>query len=531
MPLRDLIRRRPAPDPGSSFIREELAEAARQNAALRAEDQGWAPLGTEGGDMFTLDALKRAAADGRALAVAHPLVRRGLSLRTAYVHGNGGPQVTVDYDGDQDVAELVATWWQSAETQGALAGPEAAARLERTLSTDGNVYIACFTNPRTGTVVVRTVPFEDIVETITNPEDRREVWFYRRRYTARTFIDGSTRTRESTREVLHPALSYSPTQRPSSIDGVEVRWGERIRHVLINDLEGWQYGIGDTFAIAPYARAYRDFLGDWVKLMRSLSTFAWRLTADGKRQRNARRAVADAAARGATGDAVVQDVTENIEAIPKSGATIDADSGRPLLAMIAAGLDVPVTMLSTDPGVTGARATAETLDRPMLLSMASRRDVWTAVYQDLAGYVIEQAITAPQGPIRGDVVADPWTRTDSAIIDGVAPTIHVEWPDLRTESVDVMVKAIADANTTGKLPPLTLARLLLTALGVDDIETVMAELQNDDGTWRDPYGALGPGIVDAFNAGDDPAQALARYGAAVTAGDVAAAEAVLRGDT
>jgi hypothetical protein len=56
-----------------------------------------------------------------------------------------------------------------------------------------------------------------------------------------------------------------------------------------------------------------------------------------------------------------------------SGATIDSGSGKPLAGMVAAALDVPITMLLADPGVTGARATAETLDKPLELTTGSRR--------------------------------------------------------------------------------------------------------------------------------------------------------------
>lgn len=526
MGILDRLRR----DPAVEQYRNDLEVAAEsvRDLSLKLEDRGWARIGTDD-DAFSIDALKAAAKDGRALAVAHPLVRRGLSLRTAYVHGQGGPQVTVDYDGDQDVAGVVQAWWGSRENQGALTGPEARARLERSLSTDGNVFIASFTNPRAGTVVNRTIPFDEITEIITNPQDRLEVWFYRRRYTARELADSAfgVRTVDRDVEVLYPDLAFAPTLKPRTVDGVEVRWNEPIRHVKVNDLDGWLFGIGDTYSIGPYARMYRDFLGDWAKLTRSLSQFAWRLTADGRRQKTAQRALAGAAAAGA-GASVVQGIGESIEAIPKTGATIDADSGRPILAMIAAGLDVPVTMLSTDPGVTGARATAETLNEPMLLSMGARRDVWTAVYQDIAEYVIEKAITAPQGALTGDLVADPWTRTDRAVIDGVDPRIQVAWPDLRTESTEVMVKAIAEADSRGKLPPLVIARLFLVALGVDDIDEILKELTDDEGNWIDPNG-VGPAIVRSFQTGEDPAVALGQY--ARFGGSTAAAEAMLRGES
>ena len=515
--------RTPAPDP----MLEVLQESVR-DLSLQLEDRGWKRVGSDDENTMTREALVQAAQDGRALAVAHPLVRRGISLRTSYVHGQGGPQLSVESE-DEAVNGVVQQWWTARENQNSLTGPEARARLERALSTDGNVFIASFTNPVDGRVTNRTIPFEQITRIITNPEDRGQVWFYERTYSKRAEAFSTT---EQSVTVLYPDLAYAPAVRPRSIQGVQVLWDQPVRHVKVNDLDGWEFGIGDTFPIAPYARGYRDFLNDWLKLMKSLSQFAWRGTAEGKRAQRARQALSRAQQGipgndGSVGATYVSAPGETLEAIPKTGATIDADSGRPLLAMIAAGLDVPVTMLSTDPGITGARSTAETLDEPMYRAMRARQDVWATVFIDLAEYRIEQAIRA--GKLPGTVVRDPWTQTDYAELSGDRPIIHCDWPDLSTASVDDAVKAIKDADATGKVPPLVIARLLLTALGVEDIDDVLEELTDEEtGEWRDPYAQLGQGLVNAFNRGDDPAALLSQYGRFGT--DTAAAEARIRGE-
>lgn len=523
MGLFDRFRSTPAPDP----MVEVLTESVR-DLSLQLEDRGWKKIGSDEEGTLTREAIVQAAQDGRALAVAHPLVRRGISLRTSYVHGQGGPQLSVETD-DETVNAIVQSWWTSRENQNSLTGPEARARNERSLSTDGNVFIACFTNPATGEVTNRTIPMEQITRIITNPEDRMQVWFYERTYTRRP---EAFSTAEESVTVLYPDLAYAPRFRPHSIQKHRVLWDQPVRHVKVNDLDGWEYGIGDTFSIAPYARGYRDFLNDWLRLMKSLSQFAWRGTAEGKRAQKARQALARAQQGvagndGSVGATYVSAPGESLEAIPKTGATIDADSGRPILAMIAAGLDVPVTMLSTDPGITGARSTAETLDEPMFLAMRARQDVWTAVFVDIAEYRIEQAIRA--GKLPGQVVRDAWTQTDHAELNGETPIIHCDWPDLSTVSVEQMMSAIKDADGTGKLPPLVLVRLMLKALQVDDMDTVLEDLTDENGEFIDPYGKLGQEMVAAFNRGEDPAQLLSQYGRFGT--DTAAAEARIRGES
>lgn len=521
MGLLDRFRPTPAPDP----MVEVLTESVR-DLSLQLEDRGWKKVGSDDEATMTREALVQAAQDGRALAVAHPLVRRGISLRTSYVHGQGGPQLSVDLDGDEDVNAVVQAWWAARENQNALTGPEARARLERSLSTDGNVFIACYTNPIDGQVTNRTIPFEQITDIHANPDDRMQVWFYQRTYTRKP---EPFSTLEEQVTVLHPDLAYAPRIRPHTIQGMRVLWNQPVRHVKVNDLDGWQYGIGDTFAIAPYARGYRDFLGDWMKLTKSLSQFAWKATADGKRAARTRQAMQRAQQGvpgndGSVGASMVMGAGENLEAIPKTGATIDADSGRPILAMIAAGLDVPVTMLSTDPGITGARSTAETLDKPMMLAMRARQDVWTDVYIDIAEYRIEQAIRA--GKLTGQVVRDEWTKSDYAELNGAQPVLHCDWPDLSTESTEEAVRAIKDADSTGKLPPLVIARLFLTALGVEDIDDVLEDLTDENGDFIDPYGQIGQGLVNAFNSGQDPAQLLSQYGRFPS--ETAAAEAKIQ---
>src|SRR5699024_1112047 len=110
--------RTPAPDP----MVEVLTESVR-DLSLQLEDRGWKKIGSDDENTMSREALVQAAQDGRALAVAHPLVRRGLSLRTSYVHGQGGPQISVE--ADEDVNAVVRQWWTSRENQNSLTGPEA----------------------------------------------------------------------------------------------------------------------------------------------------------------------------------------------------------------------------------------------------------------------------------------------------------------------------------------------------------------------------------------------------------------------
>jgi hypothetical protein len=78
--------------------------------------------------------------------------------------------------------------------------------------------------------------------------------------------------------------------------------------------------------------------------------------------------------------------------------------------MAAAGVGLPVTILLADPGQTGARATAETLDLPTILEMTMRRVLWQTALTRVIEHAIDAAVEAPRGTLRGTVTIDAWGR-------------------------------------------------------------------------------------------------------------------------
>lgn len=445
----------------------------------------------------------------RTSSVMNPLLRRALSLRAAYVWGSGVSITAVAQGGDgQDVNAVVQAFLDTPGNQ--LVEDLIEPVNERSLGTDGNVFLAHFTNPTTGAVQVRRLPWDQVTEIVTNPEDSSEPWYYLREWSTVQF-DAAGKATTVIQRAFYPALRYRPLVRPKQIawqtaTAYPIYWDAPVLHMAVNRLDGWAFGTGDLLPAVDWARAYSVFLEDWAKLVKSLSTFAWRATTKGSKTTNVARQIAAAAAGATIGGAVVETADQTLEAIPKTGATIDSDSGRPLAAMVAAATDVPVTMLLGDPGVTGARATAETLDRPTELMAQMRRNAWSATFQASIDYVIDQAIKAPSGPLKGTVIRDPYTgRETYTLADGTDRTLDIQWPDLSETPVDVLVKAIVAADSTQKLPPLTVVRLLLNALGVDDVDEIIDEVTDDQGQFIDPSTTAGDVAVRAFRNGHDPA--------------------------
>lgn len=509
-----------------------VLEEALSDLELAAEDKTWRLASMRIEQEFSRPGLASVIDNCRIMAIASPLVKRGLQLRIGYIWGQG---VTVQAragkaqaaDGGQDVNAVIRAFWEDPANAKALTSSQAYETNERTLGTDGNLCLAFFPDPLTGRVQVRTTPFEEIQDKISNPDDRDDTWFFFRQYTARVVeqgYTGLTRTRNETRRVLHPALGYWPAVRPKSIDGIPVLWDQPILHVAVNRPAHWKWGVPDAYAARTWARAYEGFLTDWAKLMKALSKFAWKLTGD--RSTKVRAAASklqasfptrmdpEAALAGGSGggDVFGAGPGVNLEAIPKSGATIDADSGKPLAAMVAAALGVSVVDLLADPGITGARAVAETMDKPIVGEMNLRREMWKSVLQQILAYVIEQSIRAPRGTLRGTVVRDPRTGVDAVTLAGdTEATVEVVFPDLNELDPVQLVTAIVEADSTEKFPPGLTAKLLMRALKVDDADEILDELFDETGQWKDgmdPAVNAGQAAADAFRAGQDPAAML-----------------------
>lgn len=494
----------------------ELLEESLVDAQLALDDRGWARIGgVLGEDEFTRDYLNRAAQIVRAAVVTNPMMKRGMNLRIAYVWGTGCTISARQDDKGQDVNTVIQTFLDDPSNQASFSSSQAHEELERALGTDGNIFLALFTNSRTGRVQVRSAPNSEIVDVTTNPEDRDDPWFYQRVYTTTT-VDSAAAglfTRTQTRTVYHPALGHHPRNRPRTLNGHEIMWDAPMIHVSVNRLDGWKWGIGDAYASVSWARGHAEFLQDWAKLVKALSQFAFRATAKNARgAAQTRQRLTAAPAGDGVGATVVTAEGQSFEAIGKSGATIDSESSKPLAAMVAAGLEVPVTMLLSDPGQTGARAVAETLDQPTVLMATGRRRLWTSVIVRVCEYVIAQAVKAPAGPLRGTVTRDPDTGRETVDLAGDEnPGIEVSWPTIDKTPTKDQVETIVAAWDTGLLPPELLAQQLMQALDVDNVDEVLAALLDDDGNFvfPDMPGASAAGAaIAAFRAGQDPASVL-----------------------
>lgn len=505
-----------------SAERQMVSVLQESIAQLEADmsEPGWIRMVSEGEQEFSREGLKRITAVCRIMALKNPLVKRGLALRNSYIWGKG-----VDISArEPKINEEIQRFLDDNERT--FSGSQAREEINRALGTDGNVFLALFTSPMNGRVRVRSIPWDEITDVITNEEDSSEPQYYRREWWSEHRDPASGGLITQRKSAYYPALGYNPRTRPAALNfssygdanPAKVFWDAPVYHIKVNSQLNGKWGIPDSYAAVDWALAYKDFLTDWATLVKSLSRFAWRVTSPGSKQAQVRaKLTATPSVNPLTGEyqaagaTAIQSPGQMLEAIPKSGATIDSESGRPLAAMVAAALDLPVTMLLGDPGVVGARATAETLDTPTELAMEARRAILGQAIDAILQYVIMQSVRTTGGKLTGTVVQDDFQNQVVKIRGKKDTTIDISWPDLDEVNIETVVKAIVEADSTGKIPPLVISRLLLQALGVNDIDEILDMLTGPDGeflTPQVPIDQTGRAAMDAFQQGQDVAPLL-----------------------
>ena len=519
----------PAADADLAFQVETLTEALDDTLRLlRSDEAGWSLFGEQPG-RITREELRKIVVLATRMAIVDPLIKRGVSLRCAYVWGEGIAVAAEQEDGaEQDVNAVVQSFLDDQATSwGSIA---ARVERERAFATVGE-YFRTFKTDSRGRVQVRTIEPEQIVRILTNPDDVASPWFYERRYTP-TRTDATRATSPAPQEVreLHPALDFLPSDRPDEYAGLPVRWDYPILHSLVNRVG--DRGTPDAYAAITWARGYKSFLEDCAKLYRALAEIAFRATAKtkagaqqirtrlvpgspvGRREEvtalGAGEAPQDVANRriGAT---AVQPEGQTFEAVNKSGAAIAPEQGRPFAALIAAALDVSIVELLADPGITGARAVAETLDRPTKTIFGQRRQVHQADEVRVLRHVVREAIRA--GRLAGTIDEDDERDTEIPVLAGDQPvSFTFDWPELDSMDVATVVKAITDAEALHLIPQPVWARLLLAAFNVDNVDEILDQITDEDGNFVDPYAttanAAGQVAADALRNGADPADAI-----------------------
>jgi hypothetical protein len=476
---------------------QELLQENLVQLELALEDANWMRLMLAGEHEFSRDGIKRIAELARTMVLKNPLIKRQVMVQALYVWSQG---VTIRSK-NKVINQVLQDFWDDEKNRSELTSHQALMLKEIDLQAEGNLFFVFFTRPTDGRVRVRTIPPDEIVDVICDPQDARSPWYYKRTWTEKQINPESGRTRSTRKTAYYPDWRYHPNAQLSAIGGQPVQWDAPIYHVKTGGLAGWKFGLSEVYASIDWARAYKDFLEDVASLMRSYSRFAWNLKfKGGKKTMEAAKSklnstLGDAGTGSESNPAPVAGSTflgsdlYDLQPMNIRGASISPDDGRRLLLMVASSAGLPETYFG-DVSV-GTLATAKTMDRPTELAMRNRQMTWTDILRDILTFVILQALKASAdneiqklGSIQRIADGD---ETEEKIVWGqeIQALLDIDFPPILERDVQTAVQSIVTAATLngqdlGIFNEPTVARLLLTALAQDDVDEIMTELYPDE---------------------------------------------------
>lgn len=401
----------------TGLITEEaqLKEAGEfSTAQLALENIGWQPLMgiADSANSFTLDAIQRSSELCRAVATVNPLVGRGLKVRAGYVWGPGVAIVPTKFRSGPGRPRTVNTTPKLPEGLGdVLTSTLAQIEIETSAACDGNLFFLVDKKART----VQRIPLEEITDGVSQRGNRERLLYIRRswddwemepdtRVQERpiTQPDAAAAGRKWVRELRDQGSStfryqsaWYPTvsahhdkelRKYRTINNEPVDHDKVMVHATFNRLVGWRWGVPDILRAVWWTKAYKEYLENCATLSKAYARFAWKITSE--KSRGVRRTAAALAQTPRTdpstgqpmavGGSAVLGAGQDLSAVGGRGQ-VDFDGGRPLAAMIAASLDVPLPAITQDPSI-GNRSTAESLDTSTELVMQGRQKVMNDVF-------------------------------------------------------------------------------------------------------------------------------------------------------
>jgi hypothetical protein len=478
----------------SEKVNNEVIHENLRRLEMVMEEEGWRRTTSKVEQEFTRGGLTQMINISRAMYLVHPLIQRAVDVRTFYTWAQGCTRQAKEQK-IQDV--VVAPMVDDDANRAELFGHQAQMLTDVDQQVDGNVFLALFTNDM-GDVSVRSIPTEQITEILSREGDGRIITFYRRMWYEEVMNEQTGTFVQHTKEELYPDWRYHPKRKPEMFGGLPVNWDAPIMHTKTGGLKSMKYGIPETYAALEWARAYKGFLEDWHTIVKSLSRFAWKTSGKGRKVKGLRKKLEEEGKGQAgdtakfeepkiprprrVGDAFVGSESDDITPIPKTGANVGADDARPSRLMVAASMGLPDTILSGDPQQ-GALATAKTLDRPTELMMINRQQLAAERERDIFRYSVDAKVRALQLP--GRQIEDP--RTGLWVVESkIDPTVEVTFAPVLEHDVKESVGAIVSAATldgktdAGTMPPELVSKMLLEALGTEDVEKALGELPEEE---------------------------------------------------
>lgn len=471
----------------------EILKESFADAMLAMEDVGWRPLGAdEDATEIRLETIRTIAQTTRGLVAINPLIKRGVAVRYTYIWGEG-----VKFEGLSEDDPLLT----DPTNKKFLFSPQAYGEIETAMATEGNLFIqvtkpgtgrrrALNTGAKSAVAKITRVPMAEITGTVVNPNNKEDIWFYRREWTVLTQNYKTGQQVKDNVVAWFPATDYDTENgKPFVIQDKPVVWNSAILHNTANKQLGWKWGAPDLMSVIFWTKAYKEFLENSATLVKAYSRFAFKITANTKNgvQGAATKVAAQPTRDPFTGEVqnvggtALMGMGTTLSTVGRTGGSVDFDAGLPLAAMVAAGLEIPLTSLTADSGSSN-RSAAETLETPTLKAMKARQQLWGGFFERLFDYLGKPNIKVVWGQIdAGDLL-----RKIQAIT--AAQPLNV----LHAEELRELVVTALELTTSKGLPTeeqLGLTNPSNTTAGKLGMEAQKKAMSDPNGSGNQPPGA------------------------------------------
>lgn len=337
---------------------------ALTRASFMKEDVGWYDPSGRASDLVPLSVIKEHSIRSRRLATYNTIVKRGINIRNAYMW--------TDVPEPRKIAKRAAE-----RLDAVLLGREARVRDEAAFNTDGMVIYRVSPGGNVAPVPITRV------QGIARAEDAlEEADIHALLITPVPLEDPSRATLPDPEWVI---LDGKPRVDVVDQGGYKTNKTDVLVIATVNRLAGEQWGKPDLMGAVYWAQAYKEYLEAGHVLAKALARVAFKVKSTTTAQQQA--VIDKMSTLQGTGATASLGADQDLLAVSKAGAGIEFSAGTPLAAMVAAALDVPLSVLLTD-GSAGGRQGAETaLEEPTFKALELRRQV----HKDLVKRVLRAA--------------------------------------------------------------------------------------------------------------------------------------------
>lgn len=337
---------------------------ALTRASFMKEDVGWYDPSGRASDLVPLSVIKEHSIRSRRLATYNTIVKRGINIRNAYMW--------TDVPEPRKIAKRAAE-----RLDAVLLGREARVRDEAAFNTDGMVIYRVSPGGNVAPVPITRV------QGIARAEDAlEEADIHALLITPVPLEDPSRATLPDPEWVI---LDGKPRVDVVDQGGYKTNKTDVLVIATVNRLAGEQWGKPDLMGAVYWAQAYKEYLEAGHVLAKALARVAFKVKSTTTAQQQA--VIDKMSTLQGTGATASLGADQDLLAVSKAGAGIEFSAGTPLAAMVAAALDVPLSVLLTD-GSAGGRQGAETaLEEPTFKALELRRQV----HKDLVRRVLRAA--------------------------------------------------------------------------------------------------------------------------------------------